>query len=108
MASDETPKELISEAEIRQRVDELAAQISADYAGKGEIVLVVTQSDTISPLIVELHGSKNVPEIQADEYGNLYIVTIPWFGKVKTLRLQYDLMFRPTRERLTDSRLNPL
>jgi hypoxanthine phosphoribosyltransferase len=34
------PKELISEQDIRQRVDELAAQISADYAEKGSLVLV--------------------------------------------------------------------
>lgn len=56
---------------------------------KGEIVLVVTHSDVIAPLIEELHGSKNVPEIARDEYDNFYIVTIPWFGKVKTLRLHY-------------------
>jgi hypoxanthine phosphoribosyltransferase len=35
-----TPATLISEEEIRTRVDELAAQISLDYADKGEIVLV--------------------------------------------------------------------
>ena len=34
------PNVLISEAEIRQRVDELAQQISADYADKGELVLL--------------------------------------------------------------------
>ena len=34
------PETLISEAEILARVDELAAQISADYADKGEIVLI--------------------------------------------------------------------
>ena len=38
--SDDSPKELISEENILRRVDELAAQISADYADKGEIVLV--------------------------------------------------------------------
>ena len=87
-------------------VEPFMSQVLSEH--KGEIVLVVTDGDAISPLIVELHGSKNVPEILPDEYGNLYIVTIPWFGKVKTLRLQYDLMFQPARERLTDSRLNPL
>lgn len=87
-------------------VEPFMSQVLSDH--KGEIVLVVTHSDTISPLIVELHGSKNVPEILPEEYGNLYIVTIPWFGKVKTLRLKYDLMFQPERERLTDSRLNTL
>ncbi len=36
----EQPETLISEAEIMQRVDELAAQISADYADKTPLVLV--------------------------------------------------------------------
>lgn len=62
-------------------------------AHKGEITLVVTVADRIAPLIAELGGSKNVPVIEPDEYGNLYIVTIPWFGKVKTLRLRYDLFW---------------
>ncbi len=34
------PKTMISEEDIRKRVDELAAQISIDYADKDEIVLV--------------------------------------------------------------------
>ena len=34
------PKTLISEDQIKERVDELAAQISLDYADKGELVLV--------------------------------------------------------------------
>lgn len=36
----EPPKILIGEGDILRRVDELAAQISADYADKGEIVLI--------------------------------------------------------------------
>jgi hypoxanthine phosphoribosyltransferase len=36
----QSPETLISEKEIRERVDELAAQISLDYADKGELVLV--------------------------------------------------------------------
>jgi len=59
---------------------------------KGKIVLIVTHSDAIAPLIEELHGSKNVPEIAADEFDNFYIVTIPNYGKVKTLRLHYGTM----------------
>ena len=38
--SDTLPTELISEAAIRKRVDELAAQISEDYADAGELVMV--------------------------------------------------------------------
>ena len=38
--SDSLPPELISESDIRKRVSELAAEISADYADAGEIVLI--------------------------------------------------------------------
>ena len=36
----QNPKTLISEKEILKRVDELAAEISLDYADKGELVLI--------------------------------------------------------------------
>ena len=58
-------------------------------AHKGKIVLIVAHANTIPDLIAELGGSKNVPKIAEDEYDNLYIVSIPWFGKTKTLRLRY-------------------
>ena len=61
------------------------------HAHKGEVVLVVTHADTIAPLVAELHGSKRVPPIAPDEYDNVYVVSIPWFGKVKTLRFRYGL-----------------
>lgn len=57
---------------------------------KREIVLVVSHADTIAPLVEELHGSKNLAEFAPDEYNRLIIVTIPWFGKVKTLELPYS------------------
>ena len=38
--SREQPRVLISEETILKRVDEIAAQISSDYEGKGEIVLL--------------------------------------------------------------------
>ena len=38
--SDDSPEVLISEVDIERRVAELAAQISTDYADKGEIVLI--------------------------------------------------------------------
>ena len=56
---------------------------------RGDIVLVVTHSDAIAPLIDELHGKKGLPEIAPDEYDNVYIITSPWFGAVKTLRVHY-------------------
>lgn len=55
----------------------------------GDIVLVVTEGDLIAPLVAELHGHQSIPSIAPDEYDNVYIVTIPRFSGVKTLRLIY-------------------
>ena len=74
-------------------IEPFMAQVLADH--KGEIVLVVTLEDALAPLVEELHGSKNIPVMAPDEYGNIYIVTIPWFGKVKTLRLRYGFYEKP-------------
>jgi broad specificity phosphatase PhoE len=56
---------------------------------KGKIILVVAHSDTLPMLIAELGASKKVPPIAEGEYDNIYIVSIPWFGKTKTIRLRY-------------------
>jgi broad specificity phosphatase PhoE len=58
---------------------------------KGQIVLIVADGNAIAPLVEELHGSKNIPQFGPDDYDNVYIVSIPWFGKVKTLRVRYAL-----------------
>ena len=56
---------------------------------KGKIILVVGHSDTIPQLIANLGASKNVPPIADEEYDNIYLISIPWFGKTKTIRLRY-------------------
>ena len=56
---------------------------------KGKIILVVGHSNTLGPLMAELGASKKVPPIAEDEYDNIYVVAIPWFGKTKTIRLRY-------------------
>ena len=75
------------------RIVEFMQDILTDY--KGRIVLVVTEPERVAPLVAELHGHQSVPEIRTDEFDNLYIVTSPWFGKVKTLRLRYGLGWTP-------------
>jgi broad specificity phosphatase PhoE len=70
---------------------------------QGEIVLVVSHSNLIAPLIDEIHGSKNLPEFGHDDFGELYIVTVPWWGKVKTLRLPYAIGWQPPYEELRSS-----
>lgn len=64
---------------------------------KGKIVLVVGHSNTVPELIGNMGASKKVPEIQEDEYDNIYVVTIPWFGKTKTIRLRYGAPYIPAQ-----------
>ena len=56
---------------------------------KGKIILVVGHSDTLPALMANLGASKRVPPIADGEYDNIYVVSIPWFGKTKTIRLRY-------------------
>jgi 2,3-bisphosphoglycerate-dependent phosphoglycerate mutase len=58
-------------------------------AHKGKVILVVGHSNTVPELIANLGASKNVPPIEPDEFDNIYIISIPWFGKTKTIRLRY-------------------
>ncbi|MDJ0748946.1 MAG: phosphoglycerate mutase family protein [Woeseiaceae bacterium] len=62
---------------------------------KGKIILVVGHSNTLPALIGNMGASKNVPPIAEDEYDNIYIVSIPWFGKTKTIRLRYGEPYSP-------------
>ena len=62
---------------------------------KGKIILVVGHSNTVPEMIANLGASKNVPEIAENEYDNIYLVSIPWFGKTKTIRLRYGEPYIP-------------
>jgi broad specificity phosphatase PhoE len=62
---------------------------------KGKIILVVGHSNTLPALIGNMGASKRVPPIADNEYDNIYIVSIPWFGKTKTIRLRYGEPYRP-------------
>jgi broad specificity phosphatase PhoE len=64
-------------------VDEMVAH------NKGKIILVVGHSNTLPTMIAALGASKKVPPIAEYEYDNVYLVSIPWFGKTKTIRLRF-------------------
>lgn len=64
-----------------------------DY--KGKIILVVGHSNTVPEMIANMGASKSVPPIAEDEYDNIYLVSIPWFGKTKTIRLRYGEPYVP-------------
>ena len=55
---------------------------------KGKIILVIGHSNTLPVLIANLGASKKVPVIAQNEFDNIYIISIPWFGKTKTIRLR--------------------
>ena len=44
-------------------------------------------------MIGNMGASKDVPKIDDNEYDNIYLVSIPWFGKTKTIRLRYGLPY---------------
>jgi broad specificity phosphatase PhoE len=64
-------------------------------AHKGKIILVVGHSNTVPALIANLGASKKVPPIEQNEFDNIYIISIPWFGKTKTIRLRYGAPYLP-------------
>ncbi len=60
---------------------------------KGKIILVIGHSNTLPVLIANLGASKKVPAIAQYEFDNIYIISIPWFGKTKTIRLRIGESF---------------
>lgn len=62
---------------------------------KGKIVLVITDSEALPLLIRKFQGSKRLAPIAEQEHDNLYLVSIPWYGKVKTLQLKYGTPYNP-------------
>ena len=84
--------------ETADQTDTVGFMANVLHKHQGEIVLIVSHSNLIAPLIDEIHGSKNLPEFGHDDYGDLYIVTYPWWGKVKTLRLPYAIGWQPPYE----------
>jgi broad specificity phosphatase PhoE len=55
----------------------------------GARVLIVGHSDTVPAIVSALSGDDKVPPIADDEYGTLYIVTVPRIGHANLLRLNY-------------------
>ena len=55
----------------------------------GGRVLIVGHSDTVPKIVAALSGNPNIPEIGEQEYGTMYIVTVPRIGHANLLRLNY-------------------
>lgn len=58
---------------------------------RGKTVLVVAHSNTVGEIAALLGSRKALPEMTEDDYDDIYLITIPRFGKVQTLRFKYGL-----------------
>lgn len=65
----------------------LARRIVREHAG-GRI-LVVRNGDTVPALVAALSGVGGIPPIGSDEYGTMYIVTVPRIGGANLLSVSY-------------------
>jgi len=69
--------------------DGFMSRMKRDHGG--DIVLIVSHSNTIFPMMDELHAnSERIRPIAEGEFNRVFIVTIPAYGKVKTLELFYE------------------
>ena len=55
----------------------------------GGRVLIVGHIDTVPAMVAELSGDRKIPAIGDQEYGTMYIVTVPRIGHANLLRLSY-------------------
>jgi broad specificity phosphatase PhoE len=55
----------------------------------GGRVLIVGHSDTVPQIVAALSGNAKIPEIVDQEYGTMYLVTVPRIGRANLLRLNY-------------------
>ncbi len=64
----------------------LARQVLQEQQGRA--ALIVTRRDAMPALVESLSGEKAAP-IADDEYGALYVVTVPRIGHASVLRMNY-------------------
>ncbi len=65
----------------------LARRVLREHAGGR--VLIVGHSDTVPEIVATLSGNSVIAEIGDEEYGTMYIVTVPRIGNANLLRLHY-------------------
>jgi 2,3-bisphosphoglycerate-dependent phosphoglycerate mutase len=56
---------------------------------EGGRVLVIGHSDTVPQIVAALSGRNDISEIGGQEYGTMYIVTVPRIGFANVLRISY-------------------
>lgn len=91
--SEETARPLANRLNLSlnyyEPTDYIGLQKTIEKKHKGKIVLVVAHSNTVPAIVAEFSGSKKIKPIGDDQYQDIFILSRPWFGKVKTLALKY-------------------
>lgn len=65
----------------------IVAQIDREH--HGEVVVVIGHSNTVPPIVEQLAGITGLPAFEDDDYGTIYVVSVPSLGKASILRLTY-------------------
>jgi broad specificity phosphatase PhoE len=68
-------------------IEALVNRIRHDYRGRA--VVVAAHSNTIPEIVKRLAKVDEVPPIADDDYGTMYVVTMPTLGPASVLRLAY-------------------
>ena len=55
----------------------------------GGRILVVGHSDSMTEIVEALSGTEHLPPIGDEEYGTMYVVSVPRIGRANLLRLTY-------------------
>jgi broad specificity phosphatase PhoE len=56
---------------------------------RGDRILIVGHADTMPALVEALSGAKDIPPIDAAEYGTMYVISVPRIGRANVLSLTY-------------------
>jgi 2,3-bisphosphoglycerate-dependent phosphoglycerate mutase len=66
---------------------QLAARVLREH--RGARVLIVGHSNTVPDIVKSLAGTKNIEPIGEEDYGTMYIISVPRIGRPNLLRLRY-------------------
>jgi broad specificity phosphatase PhoE len=67
--------------------DQVAAWVLREH--RGGRVLIVGHSNTVPEIVKSLAGTKSIEPIGEQDYGTMYIVSVPRIGRPNLLRLRY-------------------
>jgi broad specificity phosphatase PhoE len=56
---------------------------------RGQRILIIGHSDTLPQILAQLSGQATMPELADEDYGSMYVVGVPRFGRANLLRLSF-------------------